>query len=494
MSPAQRTHGLQPPADPTSTWTPLVSVVIPAYRQAAYLAETLQSVLSQTYGNLEAIVVDDASPDDTAAVVAGIDDPRVVYIAHDVNRGLPASRNTGMQAARGELIAWLDADDVYHPEKLEAHVAFLDAHPDVGFTYSARFEWNHSQCTVRDLFRPPVRVDLFDLVHGFPFCPSEVVVRRRWPFAVGLFDPARGSAEDTDLPCRMALAGCRFASVDRALNYRRYHSGRGRRNLAGRLADVTGALEAVFADPRCPEHVRAARDTALKVHLMDIVSLSLRQQESELAQDCVRRLVRMAPGMLAGEPPELLTYLLSESIADENLDHEPILDLMFAQLPAEADLSRHRSWAVARGHLLRGVRHVLWGRATEGARHCGRAASLGAAVDTTLIQMLTTQVLSYEQEFGEADADAAAVNLAAALSNVGGRPAGRRLRGSLAINRAFREYRARRHDAVPRHVAAAVRQTPSLLANRGVQSILVRSLVGRRPRQGDGDAEARGSA
>lgn len=473
---------------------PLVSVVIPAFKQAAYLAETLQSVFTQTYRSLEAIVVDDASPDDTAAVIAANDDPRLVYIRHDTNRGLPESRNTGMRAARGELIAWLDADDVYHPEKLEAHVAFLRAHPEIGFTYSARFEWNHSQQTIRDLFRPPVRADLLDLVRGFPFCPSEVVVRREWPFAAGLFDPARGSAEDTDLPCRMALAGCRLASVDRALNYRRYHSGRGRRNLAGRLADVSGVLEAVFGDPRCPDHVRATRDTALKVHLMDIVSLSLRQEETALAQASVLRLVRMVPAMLEGDRPELLTYLLAESIADENLDHARILDVVFGQLPKEADLSAHRGWAAARGHLLRGVRHTLWGRLAEGAAHCDRAAALGADVDTPVIQMLTTQALSYEQEFGEPAADEVVQNLAAALARVGGHAAGRQLRGSIAINRAFRDYRANRRSAVPGRVAEAVRHTPSLLANRGVQSILLRSLVGGGPASTGAGLRGHGSA
>lgn len=473
---------------------PLVSVVIPAFRQAAFLAETLRSVFAQTWPRLEAIVVDDASPDETPEVIAAFDDPRLVYIRHDSNRGLPESRNTGMRAARGELIAWLDADDVYHPEKLEAHVAFLRANPAVGFTYSARFEWNHSQTTIRDLFRPPLAVDLLDLVRWFPFCPSEVVVRREWPFTAGLFDPARGSAEDTDLPCRMALAGCQFASVDRALNYRRYHSGRGRRNLAGRLADVSGVLDAVFADPRCPDHVRAARDTALKVHLMDIVSLSLRQEETALARQSVLRLVRLDPTVLQGERPELLTYLLSESIADENLDHARVLDVILGQLPPDADLSAHRAWAVARGHLLRGVRHTLWGRLAEGAEHCGAAARLGGEVDTTLIQMLTTQVLSYEQEFGEAAADESVRHLAAAVSRVSGGPSARQLRGSIAINRAFRDYRANRRAAVPGRVVEAVRHTPSLLANRGVQSILLRSLVGGGPPPAGGGLEGHGSA
>jgi hypothetical protein len=211
---------------------------------------------------------------------------------------------------------------------------------------------------------------------------------------------------------------------------------------------------------------------------MDIVSLSLRQEETALAHTSVRRLVRMDPTMLQGEHPELLIYLISESIADENLDHAQVLDLVFGQLPPEADLSPHRAWAVARGHLLRGVRHALWGRAAEGATHCERAAALGADVDEPAIQMLTAQILSYEQEFGEPAADEVIARLAAVLAFVGGHSAGRQLRGSIAINRAFRDYRSNRRDAVPRRVAEAVRHTPSLLANRGVQSMLLRSLVG----------------
>jgi hypothetical protein len=227
---------------------------------------------------------------------------------------------------------------------------------------------------------------------------------------------------------------------------------------------------------------------------MDIVSLSLRQEETALAQKSVLRLVRMAPTMLQGERPELLTYLVSESITDENLDHAGILDVVFRQLPVEADLSAHRGWAVARGHLLRGVRHTLWGRVSEGAAHCDRANALGADVDRPLIQMLTTQALSYEQEFGEPAADEAVQNLVAALARVGGSAAGRRLRGSIAINRAFRDYRSNRRGDVPRRVAEAVRHTPSLLANRGVQSILLRSLVGGSHASADAGLRGHGSA
>jgi glycosyltransferase involved in cell wall biosynthesis len=136
----------------------LVSVVIPAYKQAAFVGEAIQSVLDQSYPHFEVIVVNDASPDHTSEVVRQFADPRVKLIVHEENRGLPAARNTGMKAANGELIALLDSDDFFHPEKLQTHVDFLEKHPAVGVTYNGRYELNYltkrclkpTSCKVRE--------------------------------------------------------------------------------------------------------------------------------------------------------------------------------------------------------------------------------------------------------------------------------------------------------------------------------------------------------
>ncbi|HRW06852.1 MAG TPA: glycosyltransferase family A protein, partial [Caldilineaceae bacterium] len=101
---------------------PKVSVLIPAYKQAAYLGAAIESVLNQSYHNFELIVVSDASPDHTDEVVARYPDPRLIFIEHEENQGLPAARNTGLRAATGEIFALLDADDLFHREKLAAHV------------------------------------------------------------------------------------------------------------------------------------------------------------------------------------------------------------------------------------------------------------------------------------------------------------------------------------------------------------------------------------
>jgi glycosyltransferase involved in cell wall biosynthesis len=455
----------------------LVSVVIPAFKQAEFLGDAIRSVLSQTYPHLEIIIVDDASPDNASEVVSGFDDPRVKLITHRQNLGLSAARNTGILASTGEIIALLDADDIFHPEKLQMHMAFLRDHQEFGVTYNARFELNHSDTTIRWLFRPPTTATLIDLVKGFPFSPSDMVVRREWFSKVGLFDPGAGSAEDTDLPCRLALAGCKFASVDRALNYRRYHSGRGRRNLRGRLNDVSRVLEAVFNDPRCPKDVLAIRTTAIKYHLMAVMSLALIQEETELGRELVLELIRIDPSVLEGYPCELLDYLLSEAIADEKMDHEVLLRKIFAQLPKEAaSISASLDRVAARGYLAKGIRAVIWGRLEAGKAHFERASRLKAGVGNDMLQSITSNLLSYQMEFGVEATLKVIERLSHFLDSPGNYKRGRRLIGSYRVNCAFQDYRSGRYPRVPGQVLQALAKDPSYFANRGVMAILIRSL------------------
>lgn len=106
-----------------------VSVVIPTYNEAGVLQRSIDSVLDQTYEDIELLVVDDGSTDETAAVVRSYDDDRISYLAHGTNRGASTARNTGIEAATGEYIAFLDADDEWYPRKLEHQVAELSARP-----------------------------------------------------------------------------------------------------------------------------------------------------------------------------------------------------------------------------------------------------------------------------------------------------------------------------------------------------------------------------
>lgn len=457
--------------------SPLVSVVIPAYNQAEFLAETVQSVLNQTYRNFEIIVVNDASTDNTDEVMAQLSDPRLKYIVHEKNQRLSAARNTGINASRGEILFLLDADDLFHPEKLEAHVKFLGEHPEIGVSYNARFEMNHSANTVREMWRPPLTVTLKDIILTFPFAPSDTVVRREWAFKVGLFDPDVRTAEDTDFPCRLALAGCQFAGIDRALNYRRYHSGRGRKNLPGRIDDVRQVQAAVFADPRCPQEVRDLGGMAIKHHLIVIVSLALIQNETELAHRYIRELVALDPSAVRGNPCELVEFMLSECIADESVDHEALLKQVFEQFPSELSaLSAQFDWAVARGWLWRGIRAMIWGREADAHAHFVRAVEKKAVIDTSFMQLATYHLLGYETEFGTDAVMRVLSALSPLINQVAGR-GGDRLEASYLINRAFDGYRDGAYKRIPAMVMRAWRKDPSFLMNRGVLSIFLRSLV-----------------
>lgn len=114
---------------------PIVSVIIPVYNVEAYIAATLESVLQQTFQDFEIIVIDDASPDGSIEIVKRFSDPRI-RIIHQKNRGLAGARNTGIREAKGQIIALLDSDDLWHAQKLEKHVAHLNMASHVGVSYS----------------------------------------------------------------------------------------------------------------------------------------------------------------------------------------------------------------------------------------------------------------------------------------------------------------------------------------------------------------------
>src|SRR5437879_2984735 len=109
---------------------PLVSVVVTTYNQAPYIQQTLQSVFDQTYPNFEVIVVDDGSTDDTPTKLGPFMD-RIVSVRQE-NQGIAASRNSGIQKAKGEFIALLDGDDLWDPEKLAVQIGAAQRHPHTG--------------------------------------------------------------------------------------------------------------------------------------------------------------------------------------------------------------------------------------------------------------------------------------------------------------------------------------------------------------------------
>jgi glycosyltransferase involved in cell wall biosynthesis len=128
------------------TWdmkSPLISVIVPAYNTSRTIAETLDSVLAQTFEDYEVVVVDDGSPDDVAELVAR-SYPQVRLVRQE-NRGLAGARNTGIKEAKGEYVAFLDSDDVWLPRKLELQVEQIKTHPEADVFYADCYFWKDGE-------------------------------------------------------------------------------------------------------------------------------------------------------------------------------------------------------------------------------------------------------------------------------------------------------------------------------------------------------------
>ncbi len=110
--------------------SPLVSILLPAYNAGDYLNASIDSVLSQSYTNIELIVIDDCSTDNTKAIISSYSDPRIKPVFHSQNQGLPNTLNSAFTLANGKYIARMDADDISLPDRIAKQVAFLESHPD----------------------------------------------------------------------------------------------------------------------------------------------------------------------------------------------------------------------------------------------------------------------------------------------------------------------------------------------------------------------------
>lgn len=183
---------------------PLVSVIIPAFNAEKYIAKAIESVLEQTYTNFEIVVVDNGSTDRTVLIAMRYGRVRVM---HQQKRGAAAARNLGIAETHGEFIAFLDADDWWHKEKLQRQVDVLTANPHIGMVFSDHINLTEDGQVI---FQTNKKIEFgADAVKSiFRHCDvatSTVMVRRSVINRVGMFDEELACAEDENLWLRIAL-------------------------------------------------------------------------------------------------------------------------------------------------------------------------------------------------------------------------------------------------------------------------------------------------
>ncbi|MGE5109940.1 MAG: glycosyltransferase [Acidobacteriaceae bacterium] len=221
---------------------PAVSIIVPFYNAADFLKEGLNSILAQTFTDWELLLVDDASTDASrgiAAQVAASDPGNIRLLAHPdgQNHGLPATRNVGLRECRGEFVALLDADDVWHPTKLQEQFTLAREHPDAGMIFGRSqywHSWNPSDpepdcipelAPGELVYQPP---ELWEITYPFGKfgspCPSDLFFRRTALEAVGGFEESFGHlvAEDIALLSKIFLCFPVYVSSQCWDRYRRH--------------------------------------------------------------------------------------------------------------------------------------------------------------------------------------------------------------------------------------------------------------------------------
>lgn len=199
---------------------PRISVIIPSFNCAGTLADAIDSVLAQTVKDIEVIVVDDGSTDDTPELL-GLYLKRIRIISQ-ANRGLPAARNAGIRAAKAPLIALLDADDTWRPTKLERQLPYF-ADVAVGIVYSdfsVRYADGHSKCSyLADRQVASGGLSFNQYIQSRILFPSTMVLRLKAMEECGLFDEEMLACEDIELFARMLLR-TKAVMVNEALMHR----------------------------------------------------------------------------------------------------------------------------------------------------------------------------------------------------------------------------------------------------------------------------------
>lgn len=279
----------------------MISVLVPTYNCGPYLRASLDSMLGQTLPPGEVVVVDDGSTDETAQILATYlashgDRIRVVQGRHE---GLPAARNLCLQHARGEWVAFHDADDVARPDRLARHRAFLAATPDFDAIFANGERMDGGGRVVRAEHAQRAagqRLDARVLFEGFPIYFQGALVPRRAFEAAGVFDATLRVQPDIDYAYRL-FSHCRAAFVDEVVFDYRWHTTNNSRDRLGTREDIARILERLDGtNPLAAELIgrRELRERIARHHYR-IARVRLAQGDRPAAERSLARALAVRP-------------------------------------------------------------------------------------------------------------------------------------------------------------------------------------------------------
>ncbi|WP_404790610.1 glycosyltransferase family 2 protein [Altericista sp. CCNU0014] len=278
------------------------SVIIPVYNASTYIEQSLNSVFDQSYQDFEVIVIDDGSTDDTAEQVHRFSDRATLRYVHQSNAGPAAARNTGMKMAAGQFIAFLDGDDLWHPQKLAAHLSRLQNSPRMGMSFNW-FEVLYGYPDGKRLqpwFFPPTQSTLRwadFLERNWTGTSSTVVVRAECLKDRCGFDPRFRTGEDYHLWLEIAKAGWEIGFIPEILTvYRKRPSSLTVNYLQIALDELYIMEESARG---CEPNARTILEFAIMRRKVDVAWAYFKTGQKELAWQALQRGYRAVPQFMA---------------------------------------------------------------------------------------------------------------------------------------------------------------------------------------------------
>lgn len=313
---------------------PLISIVIPCYNHGEYLSEAVDSVLSQTWQDFEILVVNDGSTDpNTRSILGKFSRPKTRLIHHEVNRGLPTARNTGVRHAKGKYICCLDADDKLQPTFLEKAILVLETNCGVDFVYS----WTQVFGEENRVWYNP-EFDPAELVHGNQIFTAAVYRRRAWEEIGGYREEMVEGYEDWEFWIRMAKAGFRGHRIPEKLLFVRrvgrsfIHRAMERHEQL--VADIQRYNPEVYEDLSWTKEVKGTYEDIYP----DQPFINLRDPENySTLHHPVMKIIRKPPRHRSGFMSNLMDFLQEQSgdrfLLAFRLLNEDEVDLLMAHTP-----------------------------------------------------------------------------------------------------------------------------------------------------------------
>jgi glycosyltransferase involved in cell wall biosynthesis len=455
---------------------PRVSVIIPTHNRSKLLRVAIESVLAQTYPNIEAIVVDDGSTDDTVVMMAQYAG-RVTYLKQ-TNQDVAAARNTGIRAASGEYLTFLDDDDLILPTKIERQVQILASRPAVGLVHCGYYHIDEAGNRVDKMVFLPEGEVLKELVCRNFIWAGAPLLRRQCIEWVGPFDeeiPAISA--DWDMWLRIAQAGFLFACVQEPLGAYRIQRDSMLANVA-KLEQATVAIfDKVFARPASlPADVVAVKNQAYGIWRLWI---GCRYYAAGRWDDARRNLSEsfiLHPQLLEDQA-EFNQILCNEALDIRVDDPFRFINGVLEHLPPAAEAIRpYRLYLLSRVHTGLALHNYSRGNMAAAKRQLVNAIALyptmldqpeefARTLCAFAMRLPALPHLYVATVFRNLPAEAQPLQRAQS-----------RVLSDVNIGCAFEDYFAGNHRLAVHRILSALRYHPSWLRNKGVVSVLVKSL------------------